>query len=302
MVRRLQFGGSMYEHEADVDYDAQGDEWNQVGASSTPELIGQQIGKYTPLALAATNVATQAAFYKNLRDKKLKAKVRPYEEVSFSVRPVQGIPEEVSSNFMNRLGQVQSTYAGSDPSMSLVSKSIAGAQKQQALDDFTSKEAETVMQDRARYDKQMRENEQLRAGVRKENLDRRQQQDEYRQAAELDYTKEMQQLTGTTLDQASQSIYNENLYNAQANQVEQETALRHKSWKISVLTQQLENLTVGDTQYNTIQAEIDKLYTEIDDLIKTPAPTTGNIRGGLFSGNILVPKPEFNKITGESEE
>ena len=303
-VVKLQWGGGMFRQENPVDFETQSDEWNQVDAPSFGDYVSEGIGRATPTVIGAANVFTQAAFYKKLRDQKLKAKVRPYEETTLSVRPIQGIPGEVTSKMMNVIEQNRSTYAGSDPTMDLISKNIAGAQRQKAYDDYSMKEAEAIMADRGRFDTQTRENEARVADIRSKNLDRKQQEDEYRQAAQLDFLKEKQQLAGTTFDQVQQSIYNENLYNAKATQVQRQQQMQQLNWQVGLKTQQLAKETPGTPGHTNLQNEINGLYEQINTLIETPPPTTGQIRGGLFSGNIqntsLVPRTYTNPITGES--
>lgn len=303
-VVKLEWGGGMFRQENSVNFKAENDPWNVADAPSFGDYVSEGMGRATPTIVGASNVLTQHAFYKKLRDQKLQAKVRPYQETSLSVRPVQSIPTEVSNRMMNNISQIRSTYAGSDPTMDLISKSIAGSQRAKAYDDYSMKEAEAVMNDRGRFDTQTRENEVRLAEIRSKNLDRKQQEQEYHQAAQLDFLKEEQQLAGTTLDQVQQSIYNENLYNAQSANVQRQQKLQYVNWQIGLLTQQLSKLEPGTGVYDNIQNKIDDFYEDMNTLMETPPPTTGQIRGGLFSGGIsktsLVPRTHTNPITGES--
>lgn len=269
----------------------------QVNPPKTGELIGRGIGKWAPLGVAAANFGTQAAFYKKLRDQKLQARIRPYEETGLSVRPVQGIPKEVSSNFLSEMDRIRPEYFGSDAMKTMAANAVAGAQKYKALGDYTSKEADAARSDQQRYDSEMRENEKIQLAARKENIDRRQQEDEYHAAASLDHTKDMQKLFGTTADQAQEAIFNENRYNASATMTRTQNDIMYKNWEIGRKTQLMSTLDPTDPRYYDLESEIELLNNELRYLIETGVPTTGEIRSGLFSGKIprsrLVGKPTY---------
>jgi hypothetical protein len=139
-----------------------------------------------------------------------------YTAPSLSVRPVTDLPPEVLAAQADALSQVRSTEASSDPVMNLLSKNMATAQRGKMRNEQIAGRASAMLQDRNRFDTEMRQNQQLAGETANKNLDREQDFADYRTGVKTAALDARSKLNASTLSQLGQNIDTAAQYNLAA--------------------------------------------------------------------------------------
>jgi hypothetical protein len=144
-----------------------------------------------------------------------------YNAPSLSVRPIQDLSPEILAEQDQAVSQIRSGYGGSDFASQAIAQNMANSQRLQARNQFISQRAANLAQERARWDEQMRANQQLSADTAAKNLDREQDFLDYdlgRKVAEQEALKDLNTRTlsaiGPVMDAKSQFEMTRKAYNA----------------------------------------------------------------------------------------
>lgn len=168
----------------------------------------------------ALNYLLENRSINKIRDEQLNRKNLYYQTPSLSVRPIQDLPPEVLAAQENALSRVRSTYSGSDPIMNSLQKNIATAQRGQMQNEQIAGRAQQVLQERGRWDDQMRMNQQLAAETAGKNLDREQDFADFKTGAKTEAMEAKKKLNSTFLSQIGMNIDTAAEYNQQKDALE----------------------------------------------------------------------------------
>jgi hypothetical protein len=136
-----------------------------------------------------------------------------YTAPSLSVRPVTDLPPEILAAQADALSQIRSTDASSDPVMNLIAKNIATAQRGKMRNEQIAGRASAMLQDRNRFDTEIRQNQQLAGETANRNLDREQDFADYRTGVKTAALESRAALNQQALSQLGKNIDTAAQYN-----------------------------------------------------------------------------------------
>ncbi len=223
-------------------------------------------GRNAPFAIAATNFGTQLAWYKKMRDRKLALQPRLLGPAHSRIAPVRGLPSEVSANYINNINSQAQTLTTSDPTLNMISMSVANAQKRKGLDSLAGMEAETALRDRQRFDSETKQDQLSNIARSDSNIAKLEAKDKADAVADVVFRDQQRQTIGAGLTGLQKGLNTKAGDNFAANQMKVNSEVNYYSGTLSRLQNQL-SMTPSD-QYATISGIKAQILTAEGNLQK----------------------------------
>ena len=205
-----------------------GTNFEDRSASPDKALEGGGVS-FNPIPLI--NAATYAAASKGIRDierTQLNRKVLFQPTPQLSVRAIQDLTPEQLAAQDQAISAIQAEEYSSDPVANLIAKGVAASTRGKARTEAIGQRVDQLKSERARFDEQTRQNQQLAAETEAKNIETAQQDSDLKLQARTNALAARQELNVGTLEQMAKNIVTIQDYNVAADAANQE-AERNKT-------------------------------------------------------------------------
>jgi hypothetical protein len=256
------------------------------GGPDTFKVVGDtQMPNLRPV-VDIVNYLTANREINQVEKEQLARKNMYYNAPSLSVRPVQDLSPEILAAQADARSQMRSEYAGSDPTMNLLSKNVATAARGKMYNEQIAGRAGQIATERNRFDEQTRGNQQAAAETANKNLEKAQDFADYRTGVKTAALDAKSKLNASFLSQLGMNMDTAAQFNMSVEALNVENQRTQYSDLLKRAAMEPEGL-----RREELLAEADKLYKQYT---VSPLSTYGRAQAMALKPRL---SPRFAKLS-----
>lgn len=243
------------------------------------------------------NIAIQKRLIEKQHQAQMNRKLAPYQAVQTTIHGVRDLPAEVLAQQERAAAMIRSQYAGSDPTMDLVSKQMAADKRADIRAQSAAMRGQHLIDEHRRVEDKQDANA-LRAGeIANRNIDRINELSDFKMSADVNRFGQLRNLSANVFNDIKDNIEARSIYNTQKELVERQNKLMTKSSNLNYYQNEKESLRSRGELDPATEADLNKkikdLAAERDALALKKLPSFDYTRKNWLSfsrGGKLVPR------------